>query len=96
MLNEPAERGHRKHNIHIEGRERATITGVEELESFNDEEIVLITGMGALTVAGEGMHIDKLNLDDGQLIISGYIDALDYEDEAVSSGPGLFSRLMGR
>ena len=96
MLNEPVERGRKRHSIHMDARERATVTGVQELDSFNEDEITLITGQGTLTISGEGLHIDKLNLDDGQLIISGFIYGCEYEDDVHEAGPGFFGRLMGR
>lgn len=98
MLNEPEDRKRgRKHTLHMDSRERATVSGVIELDSFNEDEIILVTEQSTLTISGEGLHIDKLNLDDGQLIISGYIYSLEYEDDLPArSGSGFFGRLMGR
>lgn len=96
MLNEPVDRGRKRHNVHLDSRERASVTGVRELDSFNEDEVTLVTEQGTLTITGEGLHIDKLNLDDGQLIISGYIYSFEYEDDVHDSGPGFFGRLMGR
>ena len=82
------------HTIHMD-RKKATITGVEELESFNEVEILLLTSDGSVTVEGEGLHIEKLNLDEGQVILSGYILAVVYADEQPQQ-KGLFGKLWGK
>ena len=95
MMKEPEERRRgRGHSLLIEGRQRAVIHGVEELDSFHEREIVLYTEMGPLTIEGEGLHIERLNLDDGQLIISGEIEGAAYMEE--EKGGGLFGRLLRR
>lgn len=100
MMNEPEERGRRgakRHTVHMESRERATVSGVNELDSFNEDEIILVTDDSTLTITGEGLHIDKLNLDDGQLIISGLLYSFEYEDDVpTTGGGGFFGRLLGR
>ncbi|MBC8531419.1 sporulation protein YabP [Gehongia tenuis] len=85
----------RAHSVFVENREKVTITGVDDVDSFNEEEVLLITEAGDITIAGEGLHIAKLNLDDGQLIVEGYLYAVEYSDGDTSSGKGgLFSRLF--
>ncbi len=85
----------RAHTVSIEMRRRAVINGVEELESFHEEQICVYTASGLLTIEGDDLHIDRLNLEDGQLIVSGVIYGALYteEDEPKS---GLFSRLLKR
>lgn len=85
----------RPHSLQMD-RRKATVYGVDELDSFNETEIVMATSEGTLTVEGENLHIEKLNLDDGQLVITGMITALLYTDpEPVAQG-GFFNRLLGR
>jgi len=81
------------HHITLEGREKLVIGGVEDVERFDDTCIVMSTCAGTLIVTGEGLHIDKLSLDGGELHVDGRIDALEYEEEAVRSS-GFFSRLF--
>ena len=76
------------HRLQLEGREKLTVSGVEDVERFDDQCIVLRTGAGVLVVSGESLHIGKLSLD-------GRIDALSYEDAPETRGGGLFSRLFG-
>ena len=82
------------HHIILEEREQLSISGVEEVESFDESTILLITAQGALEIQGEGLHIEKLSLDGGDLKVEGRVDALVYGEERRSRG-GLFSRLLG-
>ena len=83
----------RSHTIHIENRELVSITGVKDVGSFNENEVVLMTDGGGLTVEGTDLHITKLNLDDGQIIIEGQLAALEYDDMPVQKS-SLFSRMF--
>lgn len=83
------------HRLQLEGREKLTVAGVEDVERFDDQCIVLRTGAGVLVVSGDGLHIGKLSLDGGELHVDGRIDALTYEDAPEVRGGGLFSRLFG-
>ena len=85
-----------QHRLELEGRERLVVTGVEEVERFDEEEIVMATTAGTLVVGGEGLHIGKLNLDGGELHVDGSIHTLLYEDQGPSGGRGgLLRRLFG-
>ena len=76
----------RPNNLTLENRRKLTVTGVEEVESFDETEISMLTGEGKLTVSGEGMRIDRLNVDNGDVNILGSIRALRYEDHAPEKG----------
>ena len=86
----------RTHTVTIEGRRRAVITGVEELDSFNEQQIVVFTPSGVLSLEGEDMHIDRLNLDEGQLLVTGDLYGLSYSDEMEQGGGGFLSRFWSR
>lgn len=81
------------HNIIMEGRERLSISGVEDVESFDEESVVVATFRGTLIVRGSDLHIEKLSLEQGELGIEGKVDSLQYEDVERKSG-GFFSRLF--
>ena len=49
------------HNVIMEGRRKLSISGVSDVESFNEEEVVLSTNMGLLIIEGENLHINKLS-----------------------------------
>ena len=86
--------GAMRHRLELEGRERLVVSGVEEVERFDEEEIVMATTAGTLVVGGTGLHIGKLNLDGGELHVDGRIDSVTYEESAGGQG-GFFSRLFG-
>ena len=82
------------HRVLLEEREQLVISGVEEVESFDENTIFLTTAQGPLEIQGEGLHIEKLSLDGGDLKVEGRVDALVYGEENRSRG-GLLSRLFG-
>ena len=91
---EPRRIAGREHKVIIEGRRRTAISAVED--SFNENEIIFLTSMGMMTVLGEDLHIAKLNLEEGQLVIEGSIQSLDYADheEERMKHKGVFSRVF--
>lgn len=86
----------RPNTIIIDDRERVNITGVQDVDSFNEEEVVLVTDIGFLNLTGQDLHITKLNLDDGELIVEGYIYGLQYSDHDAgkNKASGIFSRIF--
>ena len=82
------------HHVILEQREQLVISGVEEVESFDENTILLTTVLGGLEIQGEGLHIEKLSLDGGDLKVEGRVNALVYEAEVGRRG-GLFARLLG-
>jgi len=82
------------HRLELEGRESLTVSGVEDVERFDETGIVMSTAAGTLVVTGEDLHIGKLSLDGGELHVDGRIDSLSYEDQGAGRG-GFLSRLFG-
>ncbi len=83
-----------QHNITMEGRRRLSVSGVGDVESFNEEEVIMSGGSWTMSVRGRGMHMERLSVDSGDVIITGRIDSLSYEDEAPPR-EGFFKRLLG-
>jgi sporulation protein YabP len=82
------------HRLELEGRERLRVSGVEDVERFDEGIIVMSTAEGILTVTGESLHIGQLSLDGGELHVDGRIDAVAYEEPTQPRG-GLMRRLFG-
>lgn len=82
------------HRLELEGRERLTVSGVEDVERFDETGIVMSTAVGTLVITGEDLHIGKLSLDGGELHVDGRIDSMTYEDQLPGRG-GFLSRLFG-
>ena len=89
----PYEEKQLPHHIVLEGRESLSVSGVEEVESFDENTIVMRTVKGTLVVRGEELHIEKLSLDGGELKVEGAVDSLSYEDDGRERGSFL-SRLF--
>lgn len=81
-------------NVLLEDRKNLTITGVELVESFNDNTIILLTVKGGITVKGEGLNINKLNLEDGNIKIEGNINEIVYNNKSSKSKENGFWRKM--
>ncbi|MCI8802087.1 MAG: sporulation protein [Oscillibacter sp.] len=82
------------HRLELDGRERLTVSGVEDVERFDETGIVMSTSVGTLVITGEDLHIGQLSLDGGELHVDGRIDSVTYEDQGPARG-GFFSRLFG-
>ena len=82
------------HRLELTGRERLVISGVEDVERFDETGIIMSTAAGTLIVTGEDLHIGKLSLDGGELHVDGRIDSVAYEDSGTGRG-GFLSRLFG-
>ena len=83
----------RSHTLSMENRDKLSLTGVEDVSGFDESLVVLTTSMGELTVRGEGLHIERIDLDSGQLEVRGKVQELSY-DERGPKGT-LWSRLFG-
>lgn len=81
------------HRLTLDDRQRLTLTGVEDVERFDEEEIVLNTSAGALIIKGSQLHMEKLSLDGGEVHVAGQVDGITYEEKRASGG--FFSRLLG-
>ena len=82
------------HHVVIEERKSLTVSGVEDVERFDENTIVLSTSKGVMVVTGEDLHIEKLSLDGGDLKVEGDIDAITYEDDGGGVRGGFLSRLL--
>ncbi|MFY9176612.1 MAG: sporulation protein YabP [Caldicoprobacterales bacterium] len=86
----------RSHSILMENRQKVSITGVQDVDSFDESTVLLVTDMGYITLHGADLHISKLNLEEGQLIVEGEIIALQYSDADYigGKGSGILSRIF--
>lgn len=80
------------HNIIMEARARMSVSGVMDVESFDETVVTLYTSRGLLTIRGTGLHIERLSLETGELSVEGTIDSLQYTEEQM--GGGFWSRLF--
>ena len=69
------------HNLILENRQSLSLSGVTDVESFNETEISLYTSMGDLAVRGKNLHVEAINLDTGDMSISGEVKSIAYGDK---------------
>lgn len=81
------------HAVQMENRERLMINGVQDVAGFDENMVVLSTALGDLTVRGEGLHIEKIDLEAGRLELHGKLTELSYDEPATSGG--WWSKLFG-
>ena len=82
------------HSFTLLNRSHAEITGVSDVDCFNEQLVVLITNLGALTISGSGLNISHLNKEDGRLIVDGEFDAIEYSGKPRGAKGGFLSRLL--
>ena len=82
------------HTVILEGREKLSISGVVDVQSFDEDQVLLETVRGMLVVRGQGLHVERLQLEAGELIVEGEVGCLEYDDSVQPRG-GFFSRLFG-
>ncbi len=83
-----------QHRVIITERETITVDGVNNVESFDDQEVVLETTAGMLMLRGREFHIKQLNLDEGNLTIEGYLAGLEYAEEMGKKARSFLGRLL--
>ena len=83
------------HNITITERQNIKITGVNKIDSFDNEEFLVQTTAGLLGIKGMDLEIIKLDTYEGSIIIKGIINALSYlEDTKQKKESTMLSRLF--
>ena len=81
--------------ININERKSIVLTGVKKIESFDNEEFLLNTNLGALLIKGENLEMIKLDTLEGNVSIKGKINSLSYLDGAEKGKESnLFNKLF--
>lgn len=76
----------KKHTLSMENRESITLTGVSDVESFNEDEVMAVTDYGNILIKGSSLSVEVLDLQTGNLSITGTISALVYSTATVQKG----------
>lgn len=89
------ETGGVNHIVSLNERKSIVITGVKKIESFDNEEFLLNTNLGAMLIKGEGLEMIKLDTLEGNVSIKGRINGLTYlEDSSHPKDSNIFSKLF--
>lgn len=78
------------HKLTISGRKNALITGVNDVLSFDANEVLLETEQGVLMIRGDELHVNRLTLEKGEIDIDGRVDSLTYSDGAYNKSSESF------
>lgn len=86
----------RPHKLAMTNRSSCSITGLQDVVSFDENQVILDTDMGLLTMKGKNLHVSRLTLEKGEVDVDGTIDSLTYSSNEAhrKSGDSLFSRLF--
>lgn len=95
-MNEAKTQPKRKHDVILKSRKNMSIDGVEDVISFDESQVVLVTSCGEMTVEGMGLHISVLDLESGRVELDGTVEGMFYSDGKPETGSGksIFARLF--
>ena len=81
------------HNVVLENRKKLSISGVTDIDTFDGQTAVVYTNMGEMTIKGYDLHVNKLNVETGELTMEGEVWELHYT-ELQKKGSGFFAKLF--
>ena len=85
----------KRSNVALGNRKKLTINGVIEVVNFNENQILLNTDVGTMVVKGQELKMNKLDVQNGDVIITGKVDSLAYtNDKSKAKKDSLISRLF--
>ncbi len=79
------------HRLILDERRDLSVSGVEEVVNFDEDQVSVQTVKGLLLVRGENLRVERLEKNAGELTISGLVTELSYEE--TGPGRGFWSRL---
>ena len=82
------------HNVILEGRKNLTISGVTDVDSFDERCISLYTQLGEIVIKGRELHINSMSVETGDMTIEGDIWALNYGDKDKKSSATFLGKLF--
>ena len=85
----------KSYGLPLDRREKAVLTGVTDVERFDESEVVLHTHGGRLVLTGTGLHVSSLQLEEGRLLVDGAIDGVVYDGGAPKRRGGFLRRALG-
>ncbi|MBQ2930256.1 MAG: YabP/YqfC family sporulation protein [Clostridia bacterium] len=85
----------KSYGLTLDRREKAVLTGVTDVERFDESEVVLHTHGGRLVLTGTGLHVSSLQLEEGRLLVDGAIDGVVYDGGAPKRRGGFLRRALG-
>ena len=85
----------RPHRLNMEDRKRIDFTGITDVVSFDPVKVVLESDYGHITIKGEGLHVNRLSVEKGELDLDGRVDSVCYSEAGMKNKQDSFmSRLL--
>ena len=86
----------RPHKVMFQNRQTGSLTGIRDVVSFDENQVVLDTDLGLLHIKGKGLHISRLTLEKGEVDMDGMVDSLTYasNESFRKSGESIWNRLF--
>lgn len=84
----------KEQNLILENRRSLTVSGMTDVDSFDDRVIKLYTQLGELTIQGRELHIDAMSVDTGDMTITGEIWSIVYGDKDKKGPVSAIGRLF--
>ena len=66
------------HNFICKERKHLELSGVKNVERFDENEFVLETTLGWMSIKGSELVLNKLDTEHGDVIIKGNINSIEY------------------
>ena len=83
------------HKLTLQNRGSVMLTGVKDVVAFDENQVVLDTELGLLTIKGKDLHVNRLSLEKGEIDIEGRTDSLVYSaGGGTKSGGSIWAKLF--
>ena len=83
------------YGLTLDRRDKAALTGVTDVERFDESEVILHTHGGRLILTGTGLHVSSLQLEEGRLLVDGSIDGILYDGSTPKRRGNFLRRALG-
>jgi len=94
MPGEEKKRSTSRHSLTIDKRENVNVSGITDVISFDEESVIAETELGVIIIRGINLHVNRINLENGELSVSGEIDGIAYENPGGHKGKSFMGRLF--
>lgn len=88
------EKINKPHNIILEDRKKLSISGVTDVDSFDEKSVLLYTQLGELSVRGKDLHVNEINVETGEMSVEGDIWSIAYGDKDKKGSLGMIGKLF--
>lgn len=86
-----------EHSVVLQNRNNVQLAGIKNVVTFDEDEVILESEMGYLTIQGEELHVTNLNLEQGKVSLAGNVRSLEYKEQSSdlkARGKSILNRLL--